>query len=220
MNAMPTDSPCVWHWLWLTDSGLALRVGIGVAIFVVLAVVDLARKGRRATRWKEYLFLFTATAVVMLYGLANDMVTATISPRYFLEHEALPLDTPSVRPVAAAVALRATWTAGLIFGVALLLANNPSERLPRLPYRRMYAKLLYPALPAAMLAFLLGLASWGGCFDAILKAIGLLGPRSLKCVFCAHIGAGIGGFLGGLAAVLAVVRERWRLANVLHAHPH
>ena len=165
---MSHDTPNLWRWLWLTDAGLALRVGIGVAIFVVLAVVDLARKGRQATRWKEYLFLFTATAVVMLYGLANDMVTVTISPQYFLEHEGLPLDTLGARSIAALVALRATWTAGLILGVALLLANNPSERLPRLPHRRMYPKLLYPALPAAMLAFLLGLASWGGCFDAIL----------------------------------------------------
>ena len=209
------EPPGLWRWLWLTDAGLALRIAFGVGVFAALAIWDLARKGRQATRWKEYLFLFTATAVVMLYGLANDMVTVTITTEYFLEHEGLPLDTPHVRPIAAVVALKATWTPGLIVGVILLLANNPSKKRPQLPYRRMYPKLLYPFLCAGALAFLLGAAAWCGWADHWLGIIDVSGTRPLDVVFYAHTGAYAGGFLGALGAVLAVLWQRRQVSRLL-----
>ena len=202
----------LWHWLWWTDWGLLVRIGLGVVVFVGLAAADLARRGREATRWKEYLFLASATAAAMAYGLANDMITVTISPEYFLHHEGLPLETPNVRALAAVVALKATWSVGLVLGVAMLLANNPSKRWPQLPYRRMYPKLLCPFLAAGALALLGGASAWCGWFDGPLGIIDAANSGPIFCVYYAHLGAYLGGLAGGIAAVVAIRRQRRRLS--------
>lgn len=54
----------IWKWWFVSDAGLAARIGIGAAIFAILAAVDLWRKGRRARRWREYLFLVAAVGLV------------------------------------------------------------------------------------------------------------------------------------------------------------
>ena len=194
------------RWLWLSGEGWALRISLGLSVFAALAIWDLARKGRQATRWKEYAFLFAATAAAMAYGLANDMITVTISPLYFIEHERLPLDTPNVRGIAAVVAMKATWSLGLVLGAVLLIANNPMRGRAQLPYRKLYLKLLCPFIAAGTMAFVFGAAAWSGWFDAWLEIEGAMRP--VECVYYVHTGAYPGGFLGGIAAVASVVLER------------
>src|SRR5690242_9831290 len=115
-----------WDWWVKSDEGLATRVAIGCSIFVVLALVDFARNGRRAARWREYLFLVFAVALAMGYGAVNDAVASRISWEYFYYGKGLsdqlgprvPPDPAALRWAAVGVGLRATWSAGLIAGVA------------------------------------------------------------------------------------------------------
>lgn len=194
-----------WGWLWASDEGLLWRIGVGVALLAGLLVVDLIRKGRQSQRLREYAVLLAATAGAMAFGVVNDMVTVTISPEYFLAHEGLSWDWPGdVRLLAAGVALKASWTAGLAVGVAMLLANNPSRRLGRLPTRRLYGRLLYPLAAAAALATACGAA---GYLAARSGADSLAGFR---CVQLAHLGAYAGAVAGLAAAVVSIRRARRR----------
>jgi hypothetical protein len=198
------------RWLWLTDGGLAVRIAAGVAVLTALALWDIRRHGRAATRWREYLFLLTATAAAMTYALLNDMITVTISPVYFLAHENLPYDTPGPRLIAAVVALKAGWTPGLLLGVAMLLANNPRRTVRQLPMRRLYAKLGWPACVAALLAMAMGVAGFALELGAGSPAL----ERQISVVLLAHLGTYIGGGLGGIVAVWSILRERAKLRNV------
>jgi heme/copper-type cytochrome/quinol oxidase subunit 2 len=130
-------------WTWWTNStaGLWTRIAIGVLIFLALAFWDYRRNRDQATRWREYLVLVACTLAAMAYGIVNDQITSTISWEYFYYGKGLeetlgpqlPPDPVKLHLAAAVVGIQATWSAGLIIGVALLLANNPSKTLPRLP---------------------------------------------------------------------------------------
>jgi len=201
-----------YEWLWGTGAGQAARLAGGAAIFAALATIDLLRHGRRATRWKEYVFLLAFVAGTIAYAVGNDMVTVAVSPEYFLAHERLPPETPNLRGVAASVAVRGAWWVGLIGGVALLMANNPMRRWPRLPWRRMYSKILYPLTAALLASAALGLPVAAGWFDGPLGVGGQGKLRAFFCVYAVHVGAYVGGGAGILAAVAAVVVQRRRAA--------
>jgi hypothetical protein len=62
---------------------LQLRLTIGIAIFFALALSDLYKNGKSATRWREYLFLLTCVMAAMLYGALNDQISSRISWEYF-----------------------------------------------------------------------------------------------------------------------------------------
>src|SRR5436305_7516242 len=66
-----------------SDGSLPLRIGIGVVIFALLAAIDLHRRGRQATRWREYLLLLAAVAVALAYGIVNDQFTSRLSWEYY-----------------------------------------------------------------------------------------------------------------------------------------
>lgn len=133
-------------WTWLnSDAGVFTRIAIGSLIFLALAITDWRRHGRRATRWREYLFLIAVVAVAMLYGAANDLITSRISWEYFYYGKdlapslgpATPPDRIALALAAALVGIKATWYVGLVMGVAMLFANNPKPGLPQCPYSRL-----------------------------------------------------------------------------------
>ena len=191
-------------WLWLSGGGLRTCLAVGLALLGAFLAVDLVRKGKASSRLREYLFLLAAVAGAMAFALACDMITVTISPDYFILHggERPAADwSGSVRALAAVAALKASWTAGLLVGVAMLVANNPSRLRPQLPQRRMYVKLLYPLAGAAAGAVAGGVAAW-----LVLRDPELVRPQ--VCVLYAHAGAYVGGLLGVVAGVLAILRQR------------
>src|SRR5436305_31251 len=112
-----------WRWA-ISDASLPWRIAAGVVIFITLAAVELARKGRAARRWKEYSFLGVVVLIALGYGVVNDQVTSRISWEYFYYGKGLSeVLGPRVPPErgrlsweAAKVGMKATWTVGLVIG--------------------------------------------------------------------------------------------------------
>ena len=210
-----------------TDAGLLARIAAGASVLLVMALVDLRRRGRQATRWREYVFLLFVVAVAILYAILNDQVTCSISWEYFYYHdpsmsEAIgPLNygqSPSpaaVHLAAIRLAAKDAWTAGLIIGVAMLFANNPSKRFPQLPYRRLGRLAMLPLGCAILLSIVLGLAGWVGLLATFFEEFiryDVFRPQRYITVFAAHLGLYAGGLIGTIWAVIAVRVRRQGLA--------
>src|SRR5437763_16864125 len=117
-----------WNWL-KSDASLPARITAGATIFLWLALLDIRRHGvRRATRWREYAILLVAVLAAMAYGVINDLLTSRLSWEYFYYGKGLdsvlgprtPPDPHRLAWEAGKVGLKATWTAGLVIGVAIL----------------------------------------------------------------------------------------------------
>jgi hypothetical protein len=203
---------------------LPIRLCLGASIFLSLALTDLHRHGRAATRWKEYLFLLACVAAAILYGIVNDQITSTISWEYFYYGKELaPILGPQVPPdpaklhfQAAKIGSMATWSAGLIAGVSLLIANNPSRRIsfPQLTYRQLLARL--PSMFAITLfaSLLFGIAgrfyllNWISEDFRDLAATNLWHPRNFLTVYGMHLGAYIGGAIATIYNVYFIRSRR------------
>lgn len=209
------------HWLTHTNAGLATRICFGVLFFLAMATLDPARNGSRATRWREYGFLIGCVAVAVLYGVMNDLITSSISWEYFYYGKelmtALGPDTPPQRPAMARqamlVGIKATWTAGFIIGVVLLIANNPSRRYPQLPYRSLLRVALAIFALCAICGALLGVAGSSGWLVAFnddfadMVRENEFRPFRFMAVFGVHLGGYLGGALGAIAGAIFI---RWR----------
>lgn len=215
-----------WDWWVHSDAGLAARVAIGVAVLAALAISDWQRHGEKATRWREYLFLVACVVLALVYGAANDQLTTTISWEFFAHGkgvaDALPPGEPpnsaAFRFEVAKIGTKATWTAGLIVGVALLIANNPRrDGRPRLSYRRLLRLLPLVFGVAILAAICLGIAGYVGAFLINEDFREMLRgdqwrPRRFMAVYGIHLGGYLGGVLGTAIAVVRVTRTRKALA--------
>jgi hypothetical protein len=211
------------NWFLHTDAGLLTRILLGSAIFAVLACTDLRRNGKAATRWREYTVLLAAVAAALCYGAINDQVTVTISPEYFLYGKELFKvigDNPpaaQLRWEAAKIGLKATWTVGLIFGVVLLLANNPYRTLPRLKNRQLLIYLPMILAVAATLGVVGGLLGYYGYLTKLDSDFGdmvdanLFRPRRFMSAWGVHLGGYVGGLVGTMVSALWIVGRRRKL---------
>jgi len=213
-----------WSWWFTSDAGLIARISIGVGIFGALATIDLIRHGRHATRWREYAFLMAATAFAMLYGVANDRLAAGISWEYFyygkglnsLLGPTLPPDPRALNRAAIGVGLRATWTAGLLIGAILLVANNPRPNRRPLPYSSLLRFLpLIGATAAcgAVVGAFIGSHGWLNWTNADLNAIwqdDQFRPRRFLAVYGMNLGGYVGGAIGTIVVVLTMSGLRKR----------
>lgn len=206
------------RWLITSDEGLLVRIAAGVLIFAVLAMVDLHRNGRQAQRWREYAFLAVVTLAAMVYGVVNDLITSAISWEYFYYgkglQERLGEQTPPVRSSlmleAGILGMKATWSAGLVCGVAVLMANNPRKDKPRLAYRYILKLLPVALLSAVLTAVCMGMAGYWGAFVSMFPELtdNLLRPPRFMCVWAIHAGGYLGGAIGTAAIVVHIVRRR------------
>lgn len=207
---------------WLAP--LPVRLTVGLLILGSLAVIDLRRHGRNATRWREYGFLLFATIAAICYGVVNDQITSTISWEYFYYGKdlaeklgpKLPPDPVKLRLFAALVGVQASWSAGLILGVGLLLANNPSKRLARLSYRELFGMIpvlfivtATAAATGAALGYLGFLTRFHEDFAYMVRT-NLWRPKRFMAVYGIHLGGYVGALLGLITAVVLVIRRRRR----------
>jgi hypothetical protein len=223
----------MWHWLVHTDAGLAARIGGGVAMFFILAILDLRKNHRKATRWREYLFLLACAAAAMIYGVVNDQITSRISWEYFYFGKGLdtvlgpvlPPDAGRLHYEAIKVGMKATWTVGLIIGVALLLANNPRRDRLRLSYRRMFRALAIIFAITVVFAVACGIAGYFSVpayfSDDFRQMIAHdeFRPYRFICVFGVHLGGYIGGLVGCAVGIGWVLRERRRAMKRVEKNP-
>jgi hypothetical protein len=216
-----------WNWWMHSDAGLAARIAIGAGIFGAMAAYDYLRNRARATRWREYAVLLMAVIVAMIYGALNDQITSAISWEYFYYGKGLadqlgpqtPPDALRLHLAAAVVGIKATWSAGLIIGVAMLLANNPSETLPRLSNTSLLRLIPFIISITVCCAALGGLggydglpAHWSDDFAQMLRRDEMR-PRRFMTVYGIHLGGYIGGLVAVVAVVLRIRRLRGRLAS-------
>ena len=214
-------------WTWWTNStaGLWTRIAIGVLILLALAWWDYRRNRDQATRWREYLVLVACTLAAMVYGIANDQITSTVSWEYFYFGKGLeetlgrqiPPDPVKLHLAAAVVGIQATWSAGLIMGVALLLANNPSKALPRLPNTMLLIQLPIiflitagTATIGAALGYTGRLTRFHEDFEWMISA-DQWRPRRFMAVYGIHLGGYIGAIGGILTAVIIIRRQRRKI---------
>jgi multisubunit Na+/H+ antiporter MnhB subunit len=212
------------NWLLYSDGGFLTRVAIGVAIFLILALVDIRRNRSRATRWREYTFLLAVIAMAMLYGALNDLITSRISYEYFLFGKSLaqtlgytiPPDPAALARGAVMIGIKATWSVGLIIGVAMLIANNPSKKLGQLPYRRLINYAGYVLLCSAVCAVMLGFAGSQGWLVRLSPDFGEMTrnnefrPYRFMAVYGIHLGGYIGGVIGTIIAIISIRLNRKR----------
>jgi len=214
-----------FDWWMKSDAGLLARVGIGATVFAAFAAWDLVRNGRRATRWREYLFLVLAAALAMGYGAINDRIASSISWEYFYFGKGLdeqlgprvPPDMAALHWEACKVGLKATWSVGLIIGVAFLFANNPRPQRRQLPYGQLIQLLLIVFLASALFAVTgagLGAHGWLAWSSRDLQAIirdDLFQPRYFMTVYGMNLGGYVGGILATLGGIIHIARRRyWR----------
>jgi len=220
----------IWSWLTQSTAGLALRIAIGVLVFAVLALHDLRKNGNRATRWREYSFLLLSVDAAMIYGVVNDQITSALSWEYFYYGKELsqelgpqiPPDPLKLHLAAAVVGIKATWSAGLLIGVALLFANNPSSSFPRLRNRALLKQLPLLLTITAMTAALGALAGqralptlWNADFAEMLRRDEMR-PRRFMTAYGIHLGGYVGGLIGTIVAIVRIRRERRASLSDLH----
>lgn len=217
---MPLAS--AWEWWMGSGAGLGARIAIGGAFFAVLAVVDLARNGKDARRWKEYLFLVFGAAAAMAYGAANDCITCRISWEYFYYGKGLedqlgpriPPDALALAWGAMKVGVQSSWSAGLLVAAAMLMANNPRPGRASLGYGRLIGLTGIVFAITAAVATLGGVVGHFGGLRWVSPDLselwdkGLFRPGRFLAVFGVHLGGYAGALLGTIYAVWRIRRDR------------
>jgi hypothetical protein len=220
------DAIAMLHTLWFTNTGLLIRIIAGATVFAILAVVDVRRHRHQATRWREYAVLIFCTLAALIYGTINNQISVTISPEYFLHGKDLAQtlgdDPPmlTLRIAAAKIGLMATWSAGLVFGVVLLLVNNPHRSLPRLRNRQLLMYLPAILLTAAVYGAVGGWLGYHGFLTRLdsdfgwLMTANLYRPRRFICAWGIHLGGYAGGLLGTIVSAGLIWNRRRRLITL------
>jgi hypothetical protein len=179
------------------------------------------------TRLAPIVWIDSAMAIAVLYGILNDQITVTLAPEYFSvfkRHQFWPLleamgwtNVPA-RLQAVPIGAAATWWVGLILGMVVSLAGTVG-RLPRLTTRQFMRAVGLVMLTAAATSLVLGAVAYlvepaipsvsqqeHALFESAFGAIHEW--RRFFAVGWWHNGAYLGGLCGTILACVRV--RRWR----------
>lgn len=202
------------------DPTFRYRVTAGLIFFLCLAVYDVYRHGRHSRRIREYAFLAGFTLAAMAYGVLHDYITWSISPDYFSRGKGIASAADGYSMEVMLLAVKAFWSAGLISGAVLLVANTPGKAGCRLTWDR----LLYIALwiPALSICFesIAGILVFSGYHSLCGLMEGLVYTemrRNFFTVWAMHAGAYTGGAAGLIWAV-HIIRRRKKQMAAEHIH--
>lgn len=173
-----------------------------LAFLALAAAVDVWRRGRGATRPREYAWLLGVGLLGALFGAAVDQVTSRLSPEYFVHGKGL--DPTHLGREVLALSLQAGFAGGLAVGGVLLVCNRAA-----IPLARLLRSCAWPLGGAVVLAPVGGLLA--RAFDPLGLASELRGVVDdparqawFVTVWGIHCGVYAGGLLGTIAAA-------WRL---------
>jgi hypothetical protein len=190
------------------------RAACLAGLMILLAVADLCRHGRAATRHKEYAFIFLTGLIGCLAGIVTDLITSSISPDYFTVGKDVLGGAGFARRVAM-FGLKQGLSAGVIAGAVSLYVSRRKSKSPPLAFGSLLGLLWMPMACGLAGALLLPLTA--GRSDPAGLALKLDGaiataqvPPFLK-VWWIHTGL-YGGLLAGVIW-LAVVATRRRTAG-------
>jgi hypothetical protein len=196
------------------------RVAIGTAILATLAAIDLYQHGKSARRWREYSFLLFCVSVAIVYGIINDQITSRISWEYFYYGKELapilgpqtPPDESALHWQAVRIGAEATWSAGLIAGAILLMANNPRHGRPGLPLDRLAIRLGLLFACTILFAIVFGFAGyfhlldWTGSELGEIVRFDIWRPQRFLMVYGIHLG----GYFGAVIGTVYIAWTLWR----------
>ena len=95
------------------DVPFGARVLALVVVAAALSVVDFYRRGKQSTGYREYGLIFVAGILGALLGAANDAITSTISPEYFIYGKGL-TEGDGLRAEAIQYGLKVGFSGGII----------------------------------------------------------------------------------------------------------
>lgn len=195
------------------DNTLPYRLGFAAVFFLVMGVRDWMKHPENPTRVYEYLFLVTVMGVWITYGVIHDHITATISPEYFLHAKGLAHTAQPYRIAVTLLAAKATYGPGALMGALLLIANNPSPKMPQLRYKELFQICSYGVLTAGLVAVLMGILSSFVGNHTVLHELAVSNgvserPRPFMLVWGIHLGSYVGAFLGTVLGTILVVSRR------------
>jgi len=178
---------------WLAP--LHVRMAFGLCILSLYAYFDWRKKGKNATRFKEYSFVVLVSILTILYAITHDFMTVTISKDYFVIGKGL--DGSHIYSQTAWLAIRAAYGPGLLIGAVYVFLNNPSRNLPQLTYRQLLSNLQWPLFFAIGMAVFFGIL---GYVDILNRKSDfqnvVLDPDLFLAVWGIHWGTYIGGGTG------------------------
>src|SRR5580658_2209664 len=184
------------------------RVALLLGLMAVAAAIDFWRLGKEAARYREYAFIWIAGLLGGLAGLANDCVTSSISPDYFILGKELE-PGGGLRWRAGMYGLKAGLSAGIIGGAVCLVARARNAGFSTRQMGRSLQALWMPAAGAVLMGLALPVIAGGfdpmglsTSLDSLLDADQI---ARFKKVWWIHT-----GLYAGLAVGLAgmIIRQR------------
>jgi hypothetical protein len=136
------------------------RVALLLGLMTVAAAVDYWRRGREATRYREYSFIWIAGMLGGLVGFANDCVTSSMSPDYFTVGKGLEAGN-GLRWRAGVYGCEAGFSAGAIGGAVCLFVRGRNSRFSTEQMRRWLRTLWMPVAGAIFLGLVLPIVAGG-----------------------------------------------------------
>jgi len=190
------------------------RVVLLLGVMAVVAAVDFYRKGPQATKFREYGFVVITGAIGAAVGLVNDLITASISPEYFILGKGLE-DGPDLRVQAGLFGLQVGFSAGVIGGAICLYVSRRKSVYPAIKCSRLLRMLWMPVTGAVLcgIALPVGFSKFDPArFSTQLETLLDAGKISrFRQVWWTHIGLYAGMVIGLTAMLFRAARERKNL---------
>lgn len=130
------------------------RVALLLGLMAVAAAVDFWRRGKEASKYREYAFILIAGLLGGLVGFANDCVTSSISQDYFILGKGLEPGN-DLRWRAGIFGFKAGLSAGIIGGAVCLFVRTRNSRFTTEQMKGLLRTLWIPVLGAVLLGLAL-----------------------------------------------------------------
>lgn len=180
------------------------RVALLLGLMAAAAMVDFWRRGKEASKYREYAFIWIAGVLGGFVGFANDCVTSSISPDYFILGKGLEPGN-DLRWRAGMFGFKAGLSAGIIGGAVCLFARTRNSRLSTEQMSGLLRALWMPVAGAVLLGLALPVIAGGfdplglsASLNSLLDANQIVRFRS---VWWIHTGL-YAGLVLGLAAMM------------------